>query len=93
MLPTNDDEIREIVLEFLDTLENKVVEMQLAWDAGDMDALSQLAHWLKGSAGTVGFNCFTAPASELEKVAKVGDTFQASGPLKTICDLKRRVVL
>lgn len=93
VLPTNDDEIREIVLEFLDTLENKVVEMQLAWDAGDMDALSQLAHWLKGSAGTVGFNCFTAPASELEKVAKVGDTFQASGPLKTICDLKRRVVL
>jgi signal transduction histidine kinase/CheY-like chemotaxis protein len=93
VLPTSDEEIREIVLEFLDTLDSKVVEMQLAWDAGDMEALSQLAHWLKGSAGTVGFNCFTAPAGELESVAKVGDTFKASMPLKTICDLKRRVVL
>ncbi|WP_442484426.1 response regulator [Aeoliella sp. SH292] len=93
MLPTDDTEIREIVEEFLDTLEVKTIEMQQAWDAGDLDALADLAHWLRGAGGTVGFACFSNPASELEDCAKQGHRANASAPLQTICELRERVVL
>lgn len=93
MLPTDDGEIREIVEEFLDTLETKTDEMQRAWDAGDLDALADLAHWLRGAGGTVGFACFSNPARELEDCAKQGNRASASTPLQTICELRERVVL
>ena len=39
--------------------------------AGDYEKLASLAHWLKGSAGTVGFGAFTLPAKALEEAAKL----------------------
>jgi HPt (histidine-containing phosphotransfer) domain-containing protein len=32
--------------------------------------LAALAHWLKGSGSTAGFDAFTAPARTLEELAK-----------------------
>ncbi|MCM2373419.1 PAS domain S-box protein [Aporhodopirellula aestuarii] len=92
-LPTDDAEIREIVEEFLDTFEYKFGEMKRAWDAGDMNELANLAHWLKGAAGTVGFGCFTEPASNLEGAAKERIYTQVGDPLKNILELKQRIVL
>jgi HPt (histidine-containing phosphotransfer) domain-containing protein len=40
--------------------------MQAAWQAEDFDSLAKRARWLKGSAGTLGFDVFTEPAEELE---------------------------
>jgi signal transduction histidine kinase/CheY-like chemotaxis protein/HPt (histidine-containing phosphotransfer) domain-containing protein len=93
LLPTEDQELREIVLQFLDTLKSKLSEMQTAWDAGDHHELAQLAHWLKGAGGTVGFACFTSPAATLEQVAKVGDLPAAESALKSIRELQHRLVL
>lgn len=93
LLPTDDAEIREIVEEFLDTLETRLAQMQHAWDQGDMDSLAALAHWLRGAAGTVGFGCFTAPATTLETAAREGAPSQAGMPLKAIHELKQRLVL
>jgi HPt (histidine-containing phosphotransfer) domain-containing protein len=41
-----------------------------SWREGDCEAVGQLAHWLKGSGGTAGFDVFTAPARSLEELAK-----------------------
>jgi HPt (histidine-containing phosphotransfer) domain-containing protein len=36
----------------------------------DFHELAQLAHWLKGAAGTVGYDEFTDPAARLEQAAQ-----------------------
>jgi signal transduction histidine kinase/DNA-binding NarL/FixJ family response regulator len=69
-LPTDDADIAQIVAEYIDSLDAKLDEMKAAWDAGDLDALAGLAHWLKGSGGTAGFGVFTEPAVRLENVSK-----------------------
>ncbi len=89
-LPTDDEEIREIVLEFINSFGNKLGEMQQAWDAGDSSRLAELAHWLRGAAGTVGFGCFTEPAGQLEQMARSGQ-LSSDAPLRTICQMKKRL--
>lgn len=93
ILPTEDQEIREIVEEFLERLEEKVAQMQIAWDTGDAKTLAELAHWLKGAAGTVGYGCFTNPAQTLEQVVSDEDSSMVEQALQTICDLQKRVVI
>ncbi len=69
-LPTDDPEIREVVAEFIDSINLRLDAMSQALDSDDFDELARLAHALKGSGGTAGFNCFTEPAARLEKLAK-----------------------
>jgi len=71
-LPMDIEDFREIVVEFVETLHVKLDDMTVAADAAQYKHLADLAHWLKGSGGTVGFNEFTEPAAELEKMAKAG---------------------
>ncbi|MGE0376252.1 MAG: ATP-binding protein [Planctomycetaceae bacterium] len=69
-LPIELPRFRRIVDDFVSKLTDKVDEMHAACAAGDWDELARLAHWLKGTGGTVGFDCLTAPAKELEQQAK-----------------------
>jgi signal transduction histidine kinase/DNA-binding response OmpR family regulator len=69
-LPTELPKFRRIVDDFVSKLTDKVDEMHAACAVGDWDELARLAHWLKGTGGTVGFDCLTAPAKELEQQAK-----------------------
>lgn len=71
-LPTDDTEIREVVMDFVDGLPSRIEKMQEAIEQDDLEQLRQLAHWLKGAGGTVGFDCFTQPAARLEALAKNG---------------------
>jgi HPt (histidine-containing phosphotransfer) domain-containing protein len=64
--------------------------MESACATGDWDKLAKLAHWLKGSGGTVGLDCLTAPARELEQHAKCGDATAASMTLSEIRALADR---
>ncbi|HEV7281812.1 MAG TPA: response regulator [Pirellulaceae bacterium] len=93
MLPTDDRELREIVIQFVDTLESKLADMQVAWDSGDCDQLAQLAHWLRGAGGTVGFACFTSPAEKLELLAKSDDLSGARAALESIRELQSRLAV
>ncbi|PQO40496.1 response regulator [Bremerella cremea] len=93
LLPTDDLEIREIVEEFLVRLESKIADLEQAVNDEDCEAVEALAHWLKGAAGSVGYGCFTEPAAELEEVARGKRIAEANRPLKTICELQRRLVL
>ncbi|QDV38145.1 PAS domain S-box protein [Tautonia plasticadhaerens] len=71
-LPMDDPEIRGLVASYVDRLGAKVDEMGEALRRGDRKALSELAHWLKGSGGTAGFHELTEPATRLERLAPLG---------------------
>ncbi len=64
---------RPIVEKFLPRLDTQLEAMDQAVENGDFQELAALAHWLKGSGGTVGFDVFTKPAADMEKAAKNSD--------------------
>jgi HPt (histidine-containing phosphotransfer) domain-containing protein len=51
----------------------KLRAMDEARARADFEAVASLAHWLKGSGGTVGYDDFFEPARLLEESAKAGD--------------------
>ncbi len=57
------------IREFVVRLRKQNAVMEAAWEASDFRKIAKLAHWLKGAAGTLGFNAFTEPAIELEQFA------------------------
>jgi HPt (histidine-containing phosphotransfer) domain-containing protein len=90
-LPTALPKFQRIVDEFVVKLETKLNEMTAARDAGRWNTLAELAHWLKGSGGTVGFDCLTAPAAELEQSAKNQDAAAADRALDQLRLLANRI--
>jgi len=66
--------------EFVTKLSAKVPEMRVALSNGNLDELADLAHWLKGSGGSVGYHCFTTPAKEVENAARAGETHLIAEP-------------
>ena len=69
-----DYELNELKREFLDEAREKVVEMQSALDGSlertVLDRLAYLAHQLKGSGGSYGYQRISTDAAELEKVVE-----------------------
>jgi CheY-like chemotaxis protein len=90
-LPIEDPDFLEIVQEFADRLQQQMAEMQKAWEHQELSELASLAHWLKGSGGTAGFNAFTSPAAKLEKLAKEKRLDEIAAALADVQDLGRRV--
>ncbi|MEX0937219.1 MAG: ATP-binding protein [Pirellulales bacterium] len=90
-LPMDRPQFRRIVEQFVEKLATNVGDMQGALDEGDWEKLAALAHWLKGSGGTVGFDCLTAPAEELERVAKQQDPGATKSALKQLDRLVERI--
>ncbi len=72
-LPTQDESFRDIAVDFVPQLENKLKEVDLACHEGNLNEIAILAHWLKGAGGTCGFDHFTQPSEELETAAKAGE--------------------
>ena len=72
-LPLDDVDFREIVDDFMHRAEEQFAAMDLAWAERDFDQLVRLAHWMKGSGGTAGFDAFTAPAKAMHELAKQQD--------------------
>jgi HPt (histidine-containing phosphotransfer) domain-containing protein len=58
-----------------------------AWERRDYQELAELAHWLKGAGGTVGFADFTDPAKRLELLAKGAREDQIDAALEELVDL------
>lgn len=69
-----DYELNELKREFLDEAREKVVEMQSALERvaerESLDRLAYLAHQLKGSGGSYGYQRISTDAAELEKVVE-----------------------
>ena len=61
--------------------------MDQAWQIRDVSKLAEFACWLKGVAGTVGYDDFTEPATTLEEYAKSGQLDKADELIKQIKSL------
>ena len=79
--------------EFVRKLSVKVPEMRVAMSRGDLEEVASIAHWLKGSGGSVGFKCFTRPAKIIEDAALNGDTNLIGEPLEIIGSLTTQLEL
>ncbi|HEY2253550.1 MAG TPA: response regulator [Planctomycetaceae bacterium] len=90
-LPIELPKFRRIVDDFTVKLTDKLNEFETAFAAGDWEGLARGAHWLKGSGGTVGFDCLTKPAGELERCAKQPDADAARRALNELCRLAQRI--
>lgn len=85
--------LRAVARRFVSRLEQQLVAFERAWEARDFEELGALAHWLKGTGGTVGFDAFTDPAQELELLAKARSEVQTGAVIAKLRALASRVVV
>jgi HPt (histidine-containing phosphotransfer) domain-containing protein len=85
--------IRATIAKFAGRLNEKLDDMDSARQARDFAELAALAHWLKGSAGTVGYDDFTIPAKSLEDRVKASDEDGVDAALAVLRSLSRRLVV
>ncbi len=85
--------LRKVVGKFIDQFPAKQAAMDAALAVQDLDELAQLAHWLKGAGGSVGFDDYFEPSRELETACKDGDLAQAAHWLLAIRAIAARMVL
>ncbi|MFT3800948.1 MAG: ATP-binding protein [Burkholderiaceae bacterium] len=83
--------LSRVVTQFAAGLPARLASMRAAADAGDWTAVAAAAHWLKGSAGSVGFDAFTQPARTLETAARQSDAAAALAALAEVEALGARV--
>ncbi len=81
-----------VINAFIQRMNPQLESMKAALDSANMDELSKLAHWLKGSGGSVGFDDFTDPARRLEDAAKAEEIDTAKKELVTIIQLSKRLL-
>jgi PAS domain S-box-containing protein len=85
--------LRNVVRRFIEQFPAKEQAMADALAQQDWEELAQLAHWLKGAGGSVGFDSFFEPACELEVACKDRQTDMAGRHLTAIRALSRRMTL
>ena len=87
------ERMRSLIDRFLVRLLDEEQAMQVAWSSQNYEKLAKIAQWLKGSAGTLGFDMFTEPASDLESCAGNGSHEAIPNLLATIKELSTRAQL
>lgn len=89
----SNEKFRPIVERFVGRLSEQVSAMELALSKGEYDRVAEYAHWLKGSAGSVGFHEFTEPAVDLEQKAKLKKGESVKAALRLIIEMSERIKL
>jgi signal transduction histidine kinase/CheY-like chemotaxis protein len=84
---------RDVAEAFVRGLPQRLDEMRSAFVRSDPDSLAELAHWLKGTGGTAGFDCFTEPAGRLEKLAKERRAEEIEACLAELHELADQLVI
>ncbi len=92
-LDARDARCRKIIEKFVKRLEERLLAMEERFDAGDLQGLATLGHWLKGAAGTVGFDAFTQPAETLRVLAHEGKWDEIGAALAALRELADRIVV
>jgi signal transduction histidine kinase/DNA-binding response OmpR family regulator len=90
-LPTDDPEFCEIVVDFIEALHREVDRLNAAVQNRDPVETMTTAHWIKGSAGTAGFPCFTAPAAGICQAVRDNQWGEVDRHHLAICDYAARV--
>jgi PAS domain S-box-containing protein len=92
-LAANNPRFVPIVEKFARRLSEQLDAMTKAWVEKNFDELANLAHWLKGAGGTVGFDAFTEPALTLEQLAKARQDEQTEAAIAELRHLASRIKL
>jgi CheY-like chemotaxis protein len=85
--------LRQVVARFIEQFPTKLSAMDAALQQQNLHQLAELAHWLKGAGGSVGFDAYFEPAKELEAACKAGLLNDAGRQLLNIRALRDRMVL
>ena len=83
--------LRAVVRMFAEQMPERMRAIEQAWDGRDFETLVSLAHWLKGSGGTAGFDEFTEPARALERLARTTDAQQTGEVVAQLRDIVERI--
>jgi CheY-like chemotaxis protein len=89
----NHPRLQHVVRSFALQLPNKLQAMDDALARGDLAELAQLAHWLKGAGGTVGYDVFFEPARDFELHTQAGDPRAMRASLNELHALAARLVI
>jgi HPt (histidine-containing phosphotransfer) domain-containing protein len=81
------------IRKFTARLAEQLDAMDRALGARDFKELAGLAHWLKGAGGTVGYDAFTEPATELELHSRAGAESEVAKTLLRLRALERRIAV
>lgn len=81
-----------MIARFIDRLEERMGAIEDAWNRKDLQEVGEIAHWLKGAAGSVGFDAFTEPAHQLMEHARTGKSDAVGAALSLLQALAARVV-
>jgi PAS domain S-box-containing protein len=81
-----------VVASFAQRLPERLAALRAAHVRGDAEGCADIAHWLKGSAGSVGYDAFTEPARKAEEAARAGQLAAVGEQLDCIEALGTRVV-
>ncbi|MEE9319858.1 MAG: ATP-binding protein [Granulosicoccus sp.] len=77
-LIVNNPKFKGIVARFMPRLREQMAALQHAFDARNFEEIARIAHWAKGSGGSVGFEEITKLAESLERVSISGDYKQTA---------------
>ena len=90
-LPMDDEDFRLIVEIFVGRMREKVSQMETAVQENNYEELERLAHWLKGSGGTAGFDVFTIPAKKMQEFATDKDDEAIDKKMQQIVAIAGRI--
>ena len=82
-----------LIRRFAERLHEQIGAAAEAAQGRDCEAVARFAHWLAGSAGTVGYDAFTETARRLERCAKETDTGGMDMAFGEVRAMAARVVL
>jgi len=85
--------LRATLRKFAARLQERLAQAEAAILARDAAGIAGFAHWLRGSAGSMGYDAFTQPALQLEQAAKSGDSEGAMRFFAEVRSLAERVVV
>lgn len=73
-----DEDMREIVEEFVDGLAERLDDLCKSYETGDWDRLRTIAHQLKGAGGSYGYPQLSDLGRQMETdfIARQGDQFE-----------------
>jgi PAS domain S-box-containing protein len=83
--------LRNVINIFVERMPKQLAAMQIAQQNNDWEELANLAHWLKGSAGSVGYDGYTEPSKFLEEAAKSGNADEVRKYMKQVIALTQRL--
>lgn len=92
-LVLEDESFEDIVIQFVEGLEQRVKTMQEALLTSNFEALRVAAHQLKGSGGGYGYPMLSHQAAEIEKQAKEQVLDQCQTEFEKLKKLCTRVVV